>query len=87
MITLKTLFLVGALDVMNIVKGVADLLRRSSGGQAGENSSWGQGDWFSAPTTRIHFGYVYVELHCVVNVLYEKCLRITFQGDLVTVST
>ncbi|MQL69016.1 hypothetical protein Taro_001293 [Colocasia esculenta] len=43
---------------MNIVKGVADLLRRSTGTQAGEGSQWGQGDRFSAPSTRICFGDV-----------------------------
>ncbi|PKA52226.1 hypothetical protein AXF42_Ash010122 [Apostasia shenzhenica] len=43
---------------MNIVKGVADLLRRSSGGLAGEGGSWTHGDKNSAPSPRIRFGWV-----------------------------
>lgn len=45
---------------MNIVKGVADLIRRSSGGQTGESSSWSHGENLSAPSLRIRFGYVLV---------------------------
>ncbi|KAK8930976.1 hypothetical protein KSP39_PZI016783 [Platanthera zijinensis] len=40
---------------MNIVKGVADLLRRSAGGQAGEGGSWTHGEKQSAPSPRIQF--------------------------------
>nr|XP_029116201.1 BEACH domain-containing protein B isoform X4 [Elaeis guineensis] len=41
---------------MNIVKGVADLIRRSSGGQTGEGGSWVHADKFSAPSPRFRFG-------------------------------
>ncbi|CAM8878100.1 unnamed protein product [Rhodiola kirilowii] len=40
---------------MNIVKGVADLIRRSSGGQPGESSSVTQVERFSAPSPKICF--------------------------------
>lgn len=40
---------------MNIVKGVADLLRRSSSDQIGENTSLPRVDKLSAPTLKILF--------------------------------
>lgn len=47
--------LLGSERTMNIVKGVADLLRRSSGGQNEELSTWQQVDKISAPTPKIRF--------------------------------
>nr|CAD1832089.1 unnamed protein product [Ananas comosus var. bracteatus] len=41
---------------MNMLKGVADLIRRSSAGQAGEGGSWANSNKLSAPTPRIRFG-------------------------------
>lgn len=40
---------------MNIVKGVADLIRRSSTGQPGEGAQSGPPDRLSAPPPRIQF--------------------------------
>ncbi|RVW65596.1 putative ribonuclease H protein [Vitis vinifera] len=40
---------------MNIVKGVADLIRRTSGGQTGESTSGPQVEKFSAPSPKIRF--------------------------------
>ncbi|XP_078448149.1 binding protein [Wolffia australiana] len=60
---------------MNIVKGVADLLRKTSGGQAGENFAWGGGDKFSAPSTRVHFGNDGDEgVLCSLWQKYETCV-------------
>ncbi|MBA0867800.1 hypothetical protein Goshw_004372 [Gossypium schwendimanii] len=42
---------------MNIVKGVADLIRRSSSGHTGE-SPGSQGERLSPPTPRIRFRYM-----------------------------
>lgn len=55
---------------MNIVKGVADLLRRSSGGQAGEAGSWSNAEKFSAPSARIQFSDIGEE--AVLNTLWHK---------------
>ncbi|XP_057974811.1 BEACH domain-containing protein B isoform X2 [Malania oleifera] len=43
---------------MNIVKGVADLIRRTSGGQTGESGSGSQVERFSAPAPKICFSEV-----------------------------
>ncbi|KAH0658370.1 hypothetical protein KY290_022440 [Solanum tuberosum] len=40
---------------MNIVKGVAGLIRRSSGSHGGESSSGSPLEKFSPPTPLIHF--------------------------------
>ncbi|KAG0476313.1 hypothetical protein HPP92_013154 [Vanilla planifolia] len=40
---------------MNIVKGVADLLRRSSGGQGADCGSWPNADKHSSPSLKIQF--------------------------------
>lgn len=45
----------GSERTMNIVKGVADLLRRSSAGQTEELSTWQRVDKISAPTPKIRF--------------------------------
>lgn len=45
---------------MNIVKGVADLIRRSSGGHPGESSSVTHVERFSAPSPKICFRYLLV---------------------------
>lgn len=42
---------------MNIVKGVADLIRRTSSGQTGEPNSGPQVEKFSAPSPKIQFRY------------------------------
>lgn len=55
---------------MNIVKGVADLIRRSSGGQAGEGGNWGHADKFSAPSVKIHFSDTGEE--AVLNTLWQR---------------
>jgi hypothetical protein len=43
---------------MNIVKGVADLIRRTSSGQTGEPSSEPQPQRFSPPGPKIWFRYL-----------------------------
>ncbi|KAJ0974642.1 hypothetical protein J5N97_016607 [Dioscorea zingiberensis] len=55
---------------MNIVKGVADLIRRSSGGQSGESSSWPHAENLSAPYPRIRFGEVGEE--AVLGMLWHR---------------
>lgn len=55
---------------MNIVKGVADLLRRTSGGQPGEATSWPQATRFSAPSPRICFRESGDE--AVLNMLWKR---------------
>ena len=42
---------------MNIVKGVADLIRRTSSGHTGEPNSGPQVEKFSAPSPKIQFRY------------------------------
>ncbi|XP_020218624.1 BEACH domain-containing protein B isoform X2 [Cajanus cajan] len=54
---------------MNIVKGVADLIRRTSTGNTGESSSF-QGQKFSPPGPRIRFSDVGDE--AIVNTLWER---------------
>lgn len=54
---------------MNIVKGVADLIRRSSGGSS-EAGSWGHADKLSAPSIRIRFSDNGEE--AVLNALWQK---------------
>jgi hypothetical protein len=49
---------------MNIVKGVADLIRRTSGGQTGEPASESQPQRFSPPGPKICFRYL--KSTCVV---------------------
>lgn len=40
---------------MNIVKGVADLIRRTSSGYSGDSGSGSSSERFAAPTPRIRF--------------------------------
>lgn len=58
------------LPSMNIVKGVADLIRRSSGGQTGDGGSWVHADKFSAPSPRFHFGDIGEE--AVLSTLWQR---------------
>lgn len=44
---------------MNIVKGVADLIRRTSGGQTGESTSGSQAPRLSPPGPKIRFRYLF----------------------------
>lgn len=55
---------------MNIVKGVADLIRRSSTGHTGESSSGAQAERFSTPTPTIRFSEVGDE--AILNALWER---------------
>ncbi|KAG7971974.1 hypothetical protein I3843_07G161500 [Carya illinoinensis] len=55
---------------MNIVKGVADLIRRTSGGQTGESTSGSQPQRFSPPGPKICFSEVGNE--AVLNTLWER---------------
>ncbi|KAK3030756.1 hypothetical protein RJ639_036560, partial [Escallonia herrerae] len=55
---------------MNIVKGVADLIRRTSSGQSGDSGSGAQQERFSAPTPRIRFSEVGDE--AILNTLLDK---------------
>ncbi|XP_042508929.1 BEACH domain-containing protein B-like isoform X1 [Macadamia integrifolia] len=55
---------------MNIVKGVADLLRRTSTGQPGESGSWSQAERFSAPCPKICFSEVGDE--AILNTLWRR---------------
>ncbi|GLU16070.1 hypothetical protein SLE2022_325200 [Rubroshorea leprosula] len=55
---------------MNIVKGVADLLRRTSSGQTGESNSGSQADRFSPPAPRIRFSEIGDE--AVLNTLWGR---------------
>ncbi|KAK6940251.1 hypothetical protein RJ641_029782, partial [Dillenia turbinata] len=55
---------------MNIVKGVADLIRRTSGGQTGESLPSSQAEKFSAPVPRIQFSEVGDE--AILNTLWER---------------
>lgn len=55
---------------MNIVKGVADLIRRTSSGQAGELSSGYQSERFSPPTPTIRFSEQSDE--AVLSTLWER---------------
>lgn len=43
---------------MNIVKGVADLIRRTSGGHDGDSASGSQAQKFSPPGPKIRFRYL-----------------------------
>ncbi|XP_038988519.1 LOW QUALITY PROTEIN: BEACH domain-containing protein B-like [Phoenix dactylifera] len=55
---------------MNIVKGVADLIKRSSGGQTGEGGSWAHADKLSAPSPRFRFRDVGEE--AVLSTLWQR---------------
>ncbi|KAK9271394.1 hypothetical protein L1049_026984 [Liquidambar formosana] len=55
---------------MNIVKGVADLIRRTSSGQTGESSSGAQAERFSAPTPKIRFSEIGDE--AILNAHWER---------------
>ncbi|KAF5183051.1 Beach domain-containing protein b [Thalictrum thalictroides] len=55
---------------MNIVKGVADLLRRTSSFQAGESGSWSQGQKFATPSPRICFSEV--EEEAILGTLWRR---------------
>ncbi|KAK1275121.1 hypothetical protein QJS04_geneDACA005725 [Acorus gramineus] len=55
---------------MNIVKGVTDLIRRTSGGQTGESGSSSSGGKFSAPFPRIRFGEIGDE--AVLHTLWQR---------------
>ncbi|XP_058069394.1 BEACH domain-containing protein B isoform X3 [Magnolia sinica] len=55
---------------MNIVKGVADLIRRTSGGHPGEAASWQQAERYSVPSPRIRFRETGDE--AVLNTLWER---------------
>lgn len=44
---------------MNIVKGVADLIRRTSTGQTGESASGSQAQRLSPPGPKIRFRYLF----------------------------
>ena len=56
---------VGSLDLisaeasgsMNFVKGVADLIRRTSAGQSGDFASASRSERFSLPSPKIRFRY------------------------------
>ena len=47
---------------MNIVKGVADLIRRTSSGQSTESGSGSQLERLSPPTPRICFRYLCLQI-------------------------
>ncbi|KAK1300212.1 hypothetical protein QJS10_CPB13g00240 [Acorus calamus] len=55
---------------MNIVKGVTDLIRRTSGGQTGEGGSSSSAGKFSAPSLRIRFGEIGDE--AVLHTLWQR---------------
>lgn len=55
---------------MNIVKGVADLIRRTSSGQSGESHGASQADRLTPPPPRIHFSEIGDE--AVLNTLWER---------------
>ncbi|KAA8528370.1 hypothetical protein F0562_035725 [Nyssa sinensis] len=55
---------------MNIVKGVADLIRRTSSGQSAESGSVSVSDRFPAPTPRIRFSEVGDE--AILNTLWGR---------------
>ncbi|KAK6938070.1 PH-BEACH domain [Dillenia turbinata] len=55
---------------MNIVKGVADLIRRTSGGQTGDSLPALRAEKFSAPVPRIRFSEVGDE--AILNTLWER---------------
>ncbi|CAL9114662.1 unnamed protein product [Musa textilis] len=55
---------------MNIVKGVADLIRRSSSSQTSEGGTSGHGDKFAAPSPRIWFGDAGEEV--ILNTLWQR---------------
>ncbi|XP_050124229.1 BEACH domain-containing protein B-like isoform X1 [Malus sylvestris] len=55
---------------MNIVKGVADLIRRTSGGHDGDSSSGTQAQKFSPPGSKIRFSEVGDE--AVLNILWDR---------------
>lgn len=60
---------------MNIVKGVADLIRRTSGGQTGESTSGPQVEKFSAPSPKIRFSEVGDEaILCTLWGRYENAI-------------
>ncbi|KAJ0086384.1 hypothetical protein Patl1_08677 [Pistacia atlantica] len=60
---------------MNIVKGVADLIRRTSGGSTGESSSGIQHERFSPPPPKIRYSEVGDQ--AVLNTLWERYESIT----------
>lgn len=65
---------------MNIVKGVADLIRRTSGGQTGESTSGPQVEKFSAPSPKIRFSEVGDEaILCTLWGRYENAID-KYQG-------
>ncbi|BFG19464.1 hypothetical protein CerSpe_057380 [Prunus speciosa] len=55
---------------MNIVKGVADLIRRTSGGHDGDSASGAQAQKFSPPGPKIRFSEVGDE--AVLNILWDR---------------
>lgn len=55
---------------MNIVKGVADLIRRSSSGHHGESTSGSQGERFTLPVHNVRFSEVGNE--AILHALWEK---------------
>ncbi|KAH0452153.1 hypothetical protein IEQ34_019452 [Dendrobium chrysotoxum] len=55
---------------MNFVKGVAGLLKRSSGGQVGEGGSWTHAEKHSAPSPRIRFSETNEE--AILNSLWQR---------------
>nr|XP_028963058.1 BEACH domain-containing protein B isoform X2 [Malus domestica] len=55
---------------MNIVKGVADLIRRTAGGHDGDSSLGTQAQKFSSPGLKIHFSEVGDE--AVLNILWDR---------------
>uniref|UniRef100_A0A0A0LGX7 Uncharacterized protein n=1 Tax=Cucumis sativus TaxID=3659 RepID=A0A0A0LGX7_CUCSA len=64
---------------MNIVKGVADLIRRTSSGPIGVSVSGSQANWSHSPGQKIRFGEVGDE--AILNELWVRCEQAADKGE------
>ncbi|XP_050939531.1 BEACH domain-containing protein B isoform X3 [Cucumis melo] len=64
---------------MNIVKGVADLIRRTSSGPIGVSVSGSQANWSHPPGPKIRFGEVGDE--AILNELWVRCEKAADKGE------